>query len=68
MIWRKSELTIQLANPHTLRQFLSKFPDTCRTRYITFRELTVNEGRRSDEVLNDWLKLERKKQLALDDL
>ena len=28
----------------------------------------ANEGRRSNDVVNEWLKLERKKQLALDDL
>ena len=74
MIWRevfndldKIKLTVHLNSPHALKFFLLKYPESCQASYIAFKEKPENSGKRMDVVINNWLKIEQKKEQAMDD-
>ena len=64
----KIDLTPQLDNPHAINEFLAKFPTECQISYINYKGWAKNKDKPLGVLVNEWLKVEWSKQLALQDL
>ena len=54
-----------LDNPHALKAFISKFPDSCHERYFILKNTPGMEGKRASEIVNNFMVEEREFQSQL---